>query len=384
MHRLLLVPLCCLIVIPCAADEPKPTLLTAREIQDGWLLLFDGATTFGWRIDGEAKVVDGELVLGGPVPSSLTPTTEFTDFELVMEFRVSGGLVPAAKLTVDSRPSKHGSVSTGTIMGLAGSVLRLKVSEDRAPSKAAGLSSEVLANAGTERKSEVTYEVKHRGSQGGYRPFFRLDTPAGTKLFIRSAKLRPLGLQPIFNGKNLTGWSEFPGRKSKFKVTEQGELNVQDGPGDLQTEGQWADFVLQLECISHGKHLNSGIFFRCIPGEYQNGYEAQIRNQWEGDDRSKPVDFGTGAIYRRQPARRVVSSDNEWFTLTLAAQGNHLATWVNGYPVADWTDIRPPHRNPRNGACLEKGPISIQGHDPTTNLSFRNLRLAELTPLERK
>ena len=36
--------------------------------------------------------------------------------------------------------------------------------------------------------------------------------------------------------------------------------------------------------------------------------------------------------------------------------------------------------NARNGCRLEKGPISLQGHDPTTDLSFRNLRIAELPP----
>jgi hypothetical protein len=34
--------------------------------------------------------------------------------------------------------------------------------------------------------------------------------------------------------------------------------------------------------------------------------------------------------------------------------------------------------NARNGCKLEKGPISLQGHDPTTDLSFRNIRIAEL------
>ena len=61
-------------------------------------------------------------------------------------------------------------------------------------------------------------------------------------------------MKPLFNGKDLTGWKEFPGKKSKFTVTTEGWINLKDGPGDLQTEGQWADFVLQLECISNGKH----------------------------------------------------------------------------------------------------------------------------------
>ena len=96
----------------------------------------------------------------------------------------------------------------------------------------------------------------------------------------RNIKLRPLNTKSLFNGKDLAGWKEFPGKKSKFAVSDKGELNVKDGPGDLQTDGKYDDFVLQLECITNGKHLNSGIFFRCRPNEYQNGYEAQIRNEF--------------------------------------------------------------------------------------------------------
>ena len=64
--------------------------------------------------------------------------------------------------------------------------------------------------------------------------------------------------------------------------------------------------------------------------------------------------------------------------MTVVAQGRHLATWVNGVQVTDWDDHRPLNDNARNGCCLNAGPISIQGHDPTTDLSFRNFRIAEL------
>jgi len=63
--------------------------------------------------------------------------------------------------------------------------------------------------------------------------------------------------------------------------------------------------------------------------------------------------------------------------MTLIADGPHMAAWVNGYQVSDWTDDRPAHENPRKGLRLEPGTIMIQGHDPTTNISFRNLRIAE-------
>ncbi len=51
---------------------------------------------------------------------------------------------------------------------------------------------------------------------------------------------------------------------------------------------------------------------------------------------------------------------------------------MNGYPTCDFKDERPPNDNARNGSKTGKGPLSIQGHDPTTDLSFRNIRIAEL------
>jgi hypothetical protein len=228
----------------------------------------------------------------------------------------------------------------------------------------------------------------------------QLEVSAGTQVALRSVKLKPRGLKPIFNGKDLTGWKEFPGKKSKLSVTPEGWIHMKNGPGDLQTEGQWADFVLQIECRTNGPLLNSGVFFRCRPNEYQQGYEAQIHNGFlpaavkeytieEYDPatheltgkqkvKSRAIDYGTGAIYRRIPARLEAAKDREWFTMTIVAEGKHIAVWVNGLQVTDWVDNRPLKDNARNGCRLEKGPISLQGHDPTTDLNFRNIRIAEL------
>ena len=78
--------------------------------------------------------------------------------------------------------------------------------------------------------------------------------------------------------------------------------------------------------------LNSGIFFRNIPGEFWQGYESQIQNGYFGD-RTKPVDFGTGAFYRRQKARKVVSDDFKWFHKTLVVAGDHDRRPMAGIPA---------------------------------------------------
>jgi len=54
--------------------------------------------------------------------------------------------------------------------------------------------------------------------------------------------------------------------------------------------------------------------------------------------------------------------------------------WLSGhgYQTADYVDEQKDAPTPRKGRFLGKGCISLQGHDPTTNMSFRHIRLAEL------
>jgi hypothetical protein len=348
-----------LLALPTAASEvKKPAGLTPKEVADGWLQLFDGETTMGWVTEGEAKVEDGVLVFGGAKPAKARMSSAWTSYELDVDFQVVG------KEPADGRIG----ISVTNKPGATGNT-RLKVTN-------------------------------------AIRPVSPIDVwiPAGTQVRIKRAVLRPLNLTPTFNGKDLAGWKVYKGdpkrEKSKWTVTKEGWLNVKDGPGDLQTEKLFDDFVLQFDCVSNGKHLNSGLFFRCEPGQYQQGYEAQIRNQFtdkptqkyaveEYDPRTNKLvgkktvmstafDFGTGAIYRRVPARKGVARDGEWFTMTVVARGRHIATWVNGVQVVDWTDNRPEGDNARTGYRSKAGAISIQGHDPTTDLSFRNLRIAPL------
>jgi hypothetical protein len=73
----------------------------------------------------------------------------------------------------------------------------------------------------------------------------------------------------------------------------------------------------------------------------------------------------------------VVAKDGEYFSKTIAARGRHIAVWINGYQVADFEDTNPVGTNVREKeAVLGAGVISLQAHDPTTNLDFRNLRIA--------
>lgn len=351
------------LALPASADDkPKPNTLTPKEIADGWILLFDGESTFGWKIDGKAEVKDGKLALGGnQKAATATLASRFAEYEMRLE---TDG---EASLLFD-----EGSDTSVVVLDVRPAVINVRATIN--PKK---VGTKALALAGADGTVNVNVGVATSGLAD-----VQFQVPETSKLWIKSVKLRPLNSQPLFTGKNLDGWKvnmADPKRvASKWEVAKDGELSVKNGPGDLVSDKEFDNFVLQFECKTLGKALNSGFFFRCIPGQYQNGYEAQIQNAYVGDDRSKPTDFGTGAIYRRVPARKVVSNDNEWFTMTVVADGKHIATWVNGYQTVDWTDDRKENDNPRQGYRAAKGPISIQGHDPTTDILFRNIRVAEL------
>ncbi len=398
MNRLLTALLLVLGAAPAARAQATPNTLTPQEVKDGVLLLFDGKTTFGWKVDGEARVENGVLVLGGTKATTAQPTTAFTSFDLTVELRSEGK--KQAKFVLTRSLGGGGQAEHATNLDEAG---------PNAQTDWDTLSLDVrLTDDGKTDNQKLAYKSTNGNTSGGSSSggnialgvaTLKFVVTAGQTLRLRNVKLKPLELKSIFNGKDLTGWKEFPGKKSKFTVNDKGELNIKNGPGDLQTEEKYGNFVLQLECISHGKGLNSGVFFRCRPNEYQNGYEAQIHNGFGaaakdyvvekydpdthkllGKDKVKSaaVDYGSGAIYRRVPARFAAAKDGEWFTLTVVAQGNHFATWVNGVQMVDWVDNRPPSDNARNGYRAAAGHISLQGHDPTTNLSFRNFRIAEL------
>ena len=150
------------------------------------------------------------------------------------------------------------------------------------------------------------------------------------------------------------------------------------GPGCFELPGLYGDFVLQVDITCRKPLANGGVFFRSRPGDFLNGYEAQVFNACVDGDPSKPARWCTGAIDDRQNARRLVSRDGEPFTMTIVARGNRIATWVNGVPVTDWTDERPSQDNPRQGFRLEPGTIQLQAHDRNTDVEFANFRVLPL------
>jgi hypothetical protein len=360
-------------------ERPSPDAqanrLTPAEIADGWIQLFDGESTSGWKTEGTVETDNYALVVGGVKDSTIRTVEQFgRDFEVRFEYRYKSEVGNVVMACITDRQGRGG-----------------KSSIESAPQWTPGLM-QVRYDPTTKRYCEEIATWPHAwdssglwsGSDGPSPVRLNLgigfEVPAGTTLELRRLRLKPLGMHSLTSGFTIFDWKgcEDPFLISKLSLTKEGWLKITNGPGELQTRGQWDDFILQLDAISKARNENGGVSFRCRPGKFQSGYRVQIANQWQDDRRWQPLDYGTGGLYRLEPARRVVSNDNEWFKLTIHAQGNHFAVWVNGFQTVDFTDNRAPAKSAHDGSKLEKGPIGLVALGAAADLSFRNIRIVDL------
>ncbi len=371
--------------------------LSREQVREGWINLFDGTSLFGWtsnKPDINWAVAEGTITADSGSNGLLLTSVPFADYELHCEFNAAEGtnsglflrtLFDPKEVTADCYELNIADAQPQGYL-TASFVGRKQTAE---PIKGSGgwKTFDVVVDGNSFRVKldgqevvnylDETPAVRRSGLIG-------LQKNSG-KIQFRNVRLKPLNLQPLLNGVDLTGWKVVPAKPDAKSVAgfkwQNEAVRVKSGPGFLETEKAYGDFVFQIDAATHAKDLNSGFFFRAKPGtakEPSHGYEVQFNNAVEAGDRMKPKDQGTGAIFRRAAARLVASDDFQWTTITLVASGAQYATWVNGYPVVTWKDERPANANPREGLRLEPGHISLQGHDPTTDVSFRKARIANL------
>jgi formylglycine-generating enzyme required for sulfatase activity len=186
------------------------------------------------------------------------------------------------------------------------------------------------------------------------------------------------GFVPLFNGKDKTGWQTHPSLPDNWRVVPgtNGAVLTCSGPTShlFSQRGDYQDFHLRAEArINDGG--NSGLYFRTQFGPgYPKGYEVQI-NSTHAD----PIK--TGSLYpsfnpklTKQQRDKLVVTDmlvkpNEWFTLDVIAQGNHIVIKVNGKTTVDFVD--------ENNA-FTRGRFALQHHDRRTEVEFRKIEIKEL------
>ncbi|MEW4490725.1 DUF1080 domain-containing protein [Thalassoglobus sp. JC818] len=370
-------------------EENYNNPLTPEQQSEGWISLFDGVSLFGWESTNPEtnwSVSNGAITASeGPVGFLMT-TVPYADYELICEYRTQTGTNSGLFLRTEFPP---GNIKTDCYEVniadehpngfLTGSLVNREKTSVDIPTNNEWNTFQIAVNGDQVDIHHNDQQVLSYNANGTVAPLGRIALQKNFgKIEFRKLIVRPLNLTSLFNGTDLTNWREVPDSKSQFTV-EDSTIHVQDGAGFLETEETYKNFIFQADAKTHAAELNSGFFFRAETGTAEapsNGYEFQIHNGFD-ESRGTPNNSGTGAIFRRVDARYVVADDNEWFTSTLITYGPRICCWVNGYQVVDWVDTRKPDPNPRRGLRVEAGHLSLQGHDPTTDLSFQNLKIAE-------
>jgi len=88
------------------------------------------------------------------------------------------------------------------------------------------------------------------------------------------------GFKPLFNGKDLSGWTMLPGKPPAFSVAEGVIETRPRGGSDLFTTGRFGNFVLRFEYLLSDVG-NSGVLIRCDPNDpWRTGVEVQLLAPW--------------------------------------------------------------------------------------------------------
>jgi len=192
--------------------------------------------------------------------------------------------------------------------------------------------------------------------------------------------------QPLFNGKDLTGWKHVgPGNDT----VENGLIQTHGGMGLLYwTGGKLADCVIRVVFKMRDQNDNSGVFIR-IPVEPREewmpvhyGYEVQIDNDPEksGEDDH----HATGTLYSVSKAMaRPAKPGPEWNTMEITLDGPRTIVVVNGVKVTDFTEGDPvPERKfdfePQRGPRPLEGYIGLQNHSDNDIVFFKEVAIKKL------
>ena len=194
------------------------------------------------------------------------------------------------------------------------------------------------------------------------------------------------GFSPLFNGKNLEGWT---GNLVDYKV-ENGEmvLHIDNGPshGNIYTTGEYSDFIYRFE-FQLTPAANNGLGIRApLTGDAAYvGMELQILdNEDPVYAQLQPYQYH-GSVYGVIPAKRgFLKPLGQWNYEEVIAKGNHITVTLNGEVIMDG-DIKAASKNGTEtmdhkshpGLLNKKGHIGFLGHGSV--VKFRNIRLKDIS-----
>ena len=169
--------------------------------------------------------------------------------------------------------------------------------------------------------------------------------------------------EPLFNGKDLTGW-EPTDPKNNHWVAKDGDLLNESKGANLKTTRKFDDFKVHIElnCPLDG---NSGVYLR-------GRYEMQVEYETSKEDDYHCM----GAIYGMVPVSpRVEGKPGAWESFDITFVGRKVTIERNGVKIIDNKEIAGITGGALDSNEGEPGPFYIQG-DHTGGMRYRNILIS--------
>jgi hypothetical protein len=185
------------------------------------------------------------------------------------------------------------------------------------------------------------------------------------------------GWHLLFDGKSFDGWkaSDQPGT---FMIAD-GAIIVKGPRSHLFYTGpvanhDFTNFELSIDVLTKPK-ANSGVYFHTewqAEGWPFKGYEVQVNNSHSDLRRS-------ASLWSIKDNPADVAKDDVWFTMVIRVEGRRITTHVDGKLVIDFTEPNP-WTPPAHlaGRKLAHGTFALQGHDPASEIHYRNIKVRVL------
>lgn len=184
---------------------------------------------------------------------------------------------------------------------------------------------------------------------------------AGTPAF--SSTCCSEGFKSIFNGEDLTGWTEANGW-----AVEDGLLKVAERGQDIWTRKEYENFELRFEFMM-GPRANSGVFFR------RNNLEVQLLDDYSSNHANLRAWQYTGALYNfAAPSERASKSAGEWQSMSIKLDGQNLTVTLNGTKIVE-VDLDQLNGHP--GLEPGAGRVGFQNYAGTL-IKLKNIEIKEL------
>jgi hypothetical protein len=185
----------------------------------------------------------------------------------------------------------------------------------------------------------------------------------------------------LFDGKTMNGWTLVAKHGDGYGVKDGILYCAKGGGGNLFTDKEYSDFILQFEFKMEAGG-NNGIGIRS-PLEGTSAYvgmEIQILDDGAPQyAKLNPAQYH-GSVYDIVPARRgALKPVGQWNYEEIVARGRHIKVTLNGTVIVDTNlnDVVDPAVLAKHpGMLRDRGHIGLLGHTEYTE--FRNIRIKEL------